>query len=166
MSNRLTISDLEKLSPYARRQVDAQLAAYVAAKPATPPPVAKNSNVKNTKKAHHESDLQKECIRWFRATYPQHALRLWAVPNAARRNVVTASILKSEGMLSGVCDILFTVPRGKWAGMMIEMKYDKGVLSENQKAFIAAHKDDYKCVVCRSLEEFKKEVTEYEKSNT
>ena len=39
---------------------------------------------------HTESDLQRQCVSWFRLQYPTDALMLFAVPNGGGRSVVEA----------------------------------------------------------------------------
>ena len=44
---------------------------------------------------NEESRIQQSCIRWFRLQYPEHRLRLFAVPNGGKRDAVTGAILKA-----------------------------------------------------------------------
>ena len=60
-------------------------------------------------------------IRLLEQRYPE--LRtLFAVPNAAKRSFKLAAMLKAEGMLSGVPDIILPVARKGFNGLMIEFK--------------------------------------------
>jgi len=70
--------------------------------------------------------------------------------------VIEATKLKAMGVLSGVCDLILSVPNFAmgYGGMFIELKVGKNKTTENQDRFIAAHKDDYMCIVCYSLEDF------------
>ena len=115
-----------------------------------------------------ESNLQRECVRWFRYAYPDKML--FAIGNGGKRNVITAAILKAEGVLSGVWDLLLMEPQKNdgtdsyipYHGLWIEMKYGKNGLTENQKLFKEkAEKRNYKCVICKTFDEFKKEIDEY-----
>src|SRR5687767_7978133 len=73
---------------------------------------------------HYE---QKAVVDWAGAVqgrYPE--LRwLYAIPNAAKRSVVTASIMKAQGMKSGVPDLCLPVARQGYHGLYIEMKKKK-----------------------------------------
>ena len=80
-----------------------------------------------------EHRLQVGCVRWFCLQYPQMAHSLFAVPNGGRRDERTGAKLKAEG-----------------------------VQSKAQKAWqrqVTA--DGYKYVVCRSVEDFMREVNAY-----
>lgn len=119
------------------------------------------------KQKYSESQLQSECVKWFRLAYPKLAGRLFAIPNGGQRNKVTAAILKREGALAGVSDLFLAEPKflfGKFYdchGLFIEMKLPGGQLSEHQKQFIATMQNDYRCVICHSFDEFKKSIEDY-----
>lgn len=110
-----------------------------------------------------EHRIQAACVRWFRLKYPHLAARLFAVPNGGRRDGITGARLKEEGVLAGVADLILLVPNADYHALLIEMKTPKGRQSESQKAWqrAVAGNDDYLYVVCRSLEEFIREVEEY-----
>ena len=111
---------------------------------------------------HLESNLQSACIKWFRFQYPNKSKMLIAVPNGGSRNFREAIRLKSEGVVSGVSDLLLLISRGNYGCLGIEMKYDKGKQTENQKNWqndFEKHNNKY--VICRSLEDFIKEINEY-----
>ena len=80
---------------------------------------------------HHESNLQIQCVRWFRYTYPK--LLIYSVPNGGIRTQRNARTLKAEGALAGVADLV--VVNGKGEHLYLEMKTPKGRQSETQKAF-------------------------------
>lgn len=104
---------------------------------------------------NEESRIQQACIRWFRLQYPEHRLRLFAVPNGGKRDAVTGAILKAEGAVAGVADIIFLMPKGKYHGLCIEMKTEKGRQQDAQKAFEkAVTETGYLYTVCRSLQNF------------
>lgn len=111
---------------------------------------------------HLESDIQIACVRWFRYQHPSVAPLLFAVPNGGARNAVTASILKAEGVVAGVADLLLLVPSGGWHGLAIEMKTPTGRQSESQKAWQrAVEGQGYRYAVCRSVEGFIETVEGY-----
>ena len=115
-----------------------------------------------TTKPLSESQIQKECVAWFRATYPSIEPLFFAVPNGGVRNVWTAKIMKDEGVRAGVADLILQVPKGGYATLAIEMKTPKGKQSESQIAYQKLlTKMNSKYVVCRSLEDFQKEIKEY-----
>ena len=109
-----------------------------------------------------ERQIQIQCVSWFRLRYPEASRVFFSCPNGGARNAWTAKNLKDEGALSGVADLILLVPRHGYACLCIEMKKPTGRQSESQKAFeeaVKAYKGKY--VICYSLEEFQKVVTEY-----
>ena len=113
---------------------------------------------------HQESTLQKTCVAWFRAQYPDHALMLFAVPNGGGRSRIEGSIMKGEGVTAGVADLLLLEARGGWGSLCIEMKTrDKSSKQRpSQKAWQeAAERAGNRYVVVRSFEAFRALVSEY-----
>lgn len=111
---------------------------------------------------NEESKIQISCVKWFRYQYPEYASLLFAVPNGGNRNLITAKIMKAEGVLSGVSDLIFLKPNSKFHALCIEMKQGKGKQSQNQKEWqFVVEGHGYKYVVCYSLEEFMNTINEY-----
>lgn len=112
------------------------------------------------KHGHVESSIQSACVKWFRYQYP--SLILAAIPNGGRRDKITGAIMKKEGVLAGMPDLLLLHPSGKYHGMAIEVKTTKGVQSDSQKEMQKRLTDEgYLYVVVRSFEEFVKKVEQY-----
>ena len=89
-------------------------------------------------------------------THPLWAL-LFAIPNGGKRDKVTASRLKAEGVKSGVPDICLPVARAGYHSLYIELKRigDKeqdrkpGIASTAQDRWISNLKNQQHCaVVC------------------
>ena len=111
---------------------------------------------------HIESMTQCRCVRWFRLQYPAIGNLLFAVPNGGRRGKVEACILKAEGVVAGVADMLLLVPSGGWHGLAIEMKTETGRQSPSQREWQQlVEKVGYRYVVCRTIDEFINEVNKY-----
>ena len=111
---------------------------------------------------HLESDLQSRCVYWFRLQYPKYAKILFSVPNGGKRNKVEAAIMKGEGTVSGVSDLILLVSNGKYSSLCIEIKAGKGKQTENQKDWqTEAEKHGNKYVVCNSIDSFIKEIRDY-----
>lgn len=116
---------------------------------------------------HVESGIQKACVLWFRYQYPKYARLLFAVPNGGRRGRVTAAILKAEGVVAGVADLLLLVPSGGCHGLCIEMKTPDGRQSESQRIWQrAVEGQGYRYAVCRSLDDFRKLIDDYLSTGT
>lgn len=124
---------------------------------------SKTTPKRGGKSSHSEHDLQTACVNWFRLQYREFANLLIAIPNGGQRDVRVARKLKAEGVVAGVPDLFLAIARGQSHGMWIEMKNGKaGRVSEHQHYMLdALARQGYKGVVCRSLEDFMKEVNEY-----
>ncbi len=86
----------------------------------------------------------------------------FAVPNGGRRDKVTGAKLKAEGALAGVADLILLIPKNGYASLCIEMKTPDGIHRDSQKLWqkeVEAVGNKY--VICRSLEDFIREIQEY-----
>ena len=111
---------------------------------------------------HHESQLQQNCIYWFKLQYPKLSKLLFAIPNGSKRDKKTAAILKAEGVVSGVSDLILLVPCKGHSSLCIEMKHGKGRQTENQKEWQkSAELAGNKYIICRTVAEFMDAVNEY-----
>lgn len=111
---------------------------------------------------HIESNIQRNCVRWFRLQYRDLEKLLFAVPNGGGRSKIEAGILKAEGVTPGVADLILFVPNKAFHGLCIEMKASDGRQSASQKEWQqAAEEQGYKYVICRSVEDFICEIKNY-----
>lgn len=111
---------------------------------------------------HEESKLQIECVRWFRYNHSKHYHLLFAVPNGGKRSLLTAKILKAEGVLSGVSDLILLKPSKEHHGLCIEMKIKPNKQSVYQKDWqVNVEKEGYKYIVCYSIDDFITQINEY-----
>ena len=111
-----------------------------------------------------ESKIQQLCVRWFRLQYPEIASLLFSVPNGGTRILKEAIVLKKEGLVAGVSDLILLIPCGGYASLCIEMKTDDKTSrqSASQKEWQkAAEAAGNKYIVCRSFDEFVTEVKKY-----
>ena len=122
-----------------------------------------SSSAKSRKKpTDAEHKLQCACVRWFRLKFPKLRNILFAVPNGGRRDAVTGAKLKEEGATSGVSDLILLRSNRFYGALCVEMKKPGGYQSPAQKEWqkeVEAMGNKY--VVCRSLDEFMKVVTDY-----
>jgi hypothetical protein len=76
---------------------------------------------------------------------------LFAIPNGGKRGKGEAGRFRAEGVKPGVADLFLPVARGQWHGLFVEMKSEKGKLSELQNDFLADVDDQgYMTAVCFS----------------
>lgn len=116
------------------------------------------------KPGHVESLLQRSCVAWFRAKFPEREKILFAVPNGGGRSRIEAGIMKAEGVTAGVSDLILLEGHGGYGALCIELKTtDKGSRQRtSQQAWQkAAERAGNLYVVVRTLEEFQAVVTRY-----
>ena len=108
-----------------------------------------------------EHDLQVACLTWLHYAHPD--ILCYAIPNGGYRTKTTALYLQREGLTAGIPDLHIPIPRKGYASLYIEMKNGKaGILSDKQKKIIPRLQDyGNKVVVCRSIEDFQREVEDY-----
>lgn len=100
---------------------------------------------------HGESMAQRAYFEWARL-HPI-AKRAFAVPNGGARSKPTAAILKAEGVLAGVSDVMLPFPAGGAHGLWIEFKHGANTLTHEQRQWL----DDmlglgYQCCVAYDAE--------------
>lgn len=111
---------------------------------------------------HQESIIQQNCVKWFRLQYPKLARLLFAVPNGGARRPIEGKIMKAEGTLAGVSDLLLLYPSKGYHALCIEMKTEKGRQQPSQKLFQRAVEEmGYKYIICRSFDDFVNEIRGY-----
>lgn len=120
------------------------------------------------KRKHPESELQQACVKWARYQYRILRKMLFAIPNGGKRSQIEASIMKGEGVVSGVADLFISLPAifpdGKmYCGFYIEMKAP-GVEKEKegQSEWLAiASEEGYLTAVINNFDDFKVAVSRY-----
>jgi hypothetical protein len=119
-----------------------------------------NEATGRAKTRHEESKLQRACVSWFRAQYPEHVL--FSIPNGGSRNPREAAILKSEGVLPGAADLFLAFPNKGFMGLFIEMKYSTGRQSVDQVNFQKkVEVAGYKYELINNSDDFVKSVKSY-----
>ena len=114
-----------------------------------------------------EHSEQARVISWsqsphVRRLYPE-AQNIFAIPNGSKRDVVTASLLKAEGVQRGIPDLYLPAACGGYHGMFLEMKKRTGGrLSEYQKVWISRLQSaGYAVAVCFGAAEAIKTIENY-----
>lgn len=114
-----------------------------------------------------QSDEHREQVALFRwaalhsGRYPELAL-LFAIPNGGKRDAVTATRLKAEGVKAGVPDICLPVARQGWHGLFVELKWGYNDTTDMQNAWLADLSDQgYLAVVCHGWQEASEVIRDY-----
>ena len=111
---------------------------------------------------HLESNLQQACVKWFRYQYTDYQNLLVHIPNGGYRTGREAARLIGEGVVRGIPDLFLAVPKKGYAGLWIELKSQKGKLSEHQaEMLIVLERVGYMTHVVRSIDDFIKLITNY-----
>ena len=102
-------------------------------------------------------------MRWFSLTHPRLRGRLFAVPNGGRRDAVTGARLKAEGVTPGVADLILLRSNRRYGALLVEMKTARGRQSPSQRRWqqLVSENEEYRYVVCRSVDDFRREVEAY-----
>ena len=111
-----------------------------------------------------ESVEQQLLFRWARfyvSKYPELAL-LYHIPNEIKWNAAQGKQRKDIGVKSGVPDLCLPVARGQYHGLYIEMKAERGRVSENQKKWLKRLMEQgYLAKVCYGFDEAIRCIKEY-----
>ena len=109
---------------------------------------------------HIESAHQAQVVEWSRWAFKANPSRypmlnmLHCSLNGVKLSGTQAKVAKGQGMLSGVPDLFLPVPKNGYHGLFIEMKSEKGRVTENQHRFLTnADSVGYKTVICYSAKE-------------
>lgn len=78
---------------------------------------------------HLEENLQIVCVRWFKLQYASKGYLIHHSPNGGKRNAREGARFKAMGVLAGYPDLTIIA---KNKVFFVEMKSDKGKLTENQ----------------------------------
>jgi hypothetical protein len=103
-----------------------------------------------------ETQLQAQIFQYHWNNLPKERGLLFHVNNKAR-NAIEGAKFKAMGVVSGVSDLIYLKPGGK--PILIELKTDNGAQSIEQKKWeLHVKSAGYQYVICRSLEEFIKQI--------
>ena len=116
---------------------------------------ASRAQKRKRKPRHIEESIQVACVKWFRLQYPN--LVIFAVPNGGSRNLYEAKNMKESGTLAGVADLVIVGNGGRV--LFVEMKAGRNKQEDSQVLFQnKVEKLGHKYIICRSREQFMKEV--------
>lgn len=120
----------------------------------------KNGVTPKKKRSNPESKVCMALWQWFQLQYPKYQNRYLRF-EVKQSSKIQQAILKAEGNQAGTSDIFIAIPTFEYAGLWLEVKADKGKLSDNQKEFQAQMTPDYLCVTGYGIDECIKLVTQY-----
>lgn len=125
-------------------------------------------DLRTIEQGYTESKIQHSCVVWFRTTFPKAAGLLFSVPNGGWRGPKAGAVMKYEGQLKGVSDLILLFPSHGKSSLCIEMKVPPkkgsraGRQESEQKAWqelVESYGSVY--VICRGLMEFIEAVCSY-----
>lgn len=103
-----------------------------------------------------ELQIQIRIMTWWDkacASFHLPEFSLFAIPNGGGRSAIDAANLKRSGVRAGVLDLCLAAPRGGYHGLYIELKTEKGRISEEQFEFAKyLQEQGYKATIERSPE--------------
>ncbi len=97
-------------------------------------------------------------------TYCAYAnIPCFAIPNGGKRSKTEAARMVAQGVRPGVPDLMIPRAAGKYHGLFIEMKREKGsTTTSDQKAWIAAlNAEGYYARVCKGFDEARETIELY-----
>jgi hypothetical protein len=97
---------------------------------------------------HPESDMQRQFVAFVRQAYPSLLMTIAPINKTGIKEAVRN---RAMGYMRGTPDVMIFCARGKWHGLMIEFKAEKGKQSEDQMRWeVALTMEGYRYEVCRS----------------
>lgn len=104
-----------------------------------------------------ENRIQSEAFLWFHNEFPNLRGLLYHVPNGEYRDKITASKLKSMGVVSGVPDIVFHYRGKTW---FFEFKDEKGrVTTSQEKIHCVLREQGFIVWIIRDVKHFQETVS-------
>ena len=108
------------------------------------------------------TEKQEQITLFTWAAYRSDLQLMFHIPNEGNRSVQHTMSLIRQGMKPGVPDIFLPVPKGKYHGLFIELKTDRGKPTAEQKRWqTELLANGYAACVCRGFEEAKETIEWY-----
>lgn len=109
-----------------------------------------------------EEQQQIELVNWVHRIYPAQWSKLHHSPNGGQRSKSSGHKMKMMGTKKGFPDLVLFEKRGKFAGLVIEMKTRTGRVAPEQLEWKARLTDcGFDCFVARGLDDAKAIFEEY-----
>lgn len=107
-----------------------------------------------------EDAFQKSTARILATEYSD--IIAFHVPNGGKRHWKVGREMKLMGTKAGVADWIILEPRGKFHGLVVELKVKKGTLQTTQKDFLEKCSNNlYLTVVCYNIDSFREVLKNY-----
>lgn len=101
-----------------------------------------------------QKEAQEQAMIFAWAKYKPELKWLFAIPNGGSRHLLEAINLKRQGVKKGVADMALLLPKGKYYGLLIELKVGNNKPSAEQTEFlINQNLCGYCAVVCYGHQE-------------
>lgn len=111
-----------------------------------------------------ETQIQIQCINWFRQQYPSlyNAGKLIHIANERKCSLRQGKMFKDMGVRKDIPDLCLFVARKGKHGLLIEMKAPRKYPRSGQREMMKNLEDEgYLCAVCHSLYEFRDIINNY-----
>lgn len=160
-------SQLEHLSPELRAIVERELEA--AQRDNAAAGVEPVTNVESSdRRGRPEQEAGRELIRWIDTLMdPRTVGRVGDYfahnANGGARTAIEAAILIGQGVRPGWPDYTLYLPRGRWHGLVLELKATDGEkpAAEQLEILVRLERQGYKAVVAWGFEEARRAIEEY-----
>ena len=113
-----------------------------------------------------EQQHQIYLVRWFRLAYRKFAPLLASFNNGPNVGPRIMKIYKEMGLTPGMPDLFLAIPTPDFAGLFIEMKSEKGRISDVQKdVHNTLRLVGYDVIVCRNWMDARDKIEDYLNAN-
>lgn len=82
------------------------------------------------------SEAQEQIIIFNWARFIPELRWLFAIPNGGSRHVLEAVNLKRQGVKKGISDLALLSPKGRYHGLLLELKVGKNIPTKEQTEFL------------------------------
>ena len=111
-------------------------------------------------KLKKETMQQKFLFEW--ASHIPELKYMFSTLNGVHLSAIQSIVASQTGLKKGVLDVVLLLPRGKYHGLLIEMKVKPNKPTAEQLDFLKHHNNlGYKCIVCYSWIEAKDQIINY-----
>lgn len=112
-----------------------------------------------------ESQHQRALVQWWKLacrTFGVPEKCLLHIPNEGKRSEIMGNMMRKEGLRRGVPDLFLAYPVGKYSGLWIEMKTEKGRVTPEQTDYLLLLAQcGYVAEVCHGWEKAKQCIERY-----